>query len=72
MSTVDVTIARRAAAGEWPEDDVQRIVRYENAWGGVSYGLEFPGQVGKYSPSEFVRNPQVVWTKKGGLTNVPF
>jgi len=37
------------------------ITQYHNQWGGVSYGLTFEGQMNRYTPSEFVRNPTVYW-----------
>lgn len=40
---------------------VLRIVEYDNAWGGVGYGLEYAYNLGRYSPSEFVRNPRIYW-----------
>ena len=64
MATVDKKLADQIkdANGYYSDDPrVQRIVEYDNAWGGVGYGLEYPGYSGKYSPSEFVRNPRVYW-----------
>ncbi len=43
MSTVDKTIADRIIAGEFPEDRAVKIVEYDNAWGGVGYGVIFKG-----------------------------
>lgn len=40
------------------------ITEYNNAFGGVSYGLTFEGQYNKYTPSEFVRNPRTYWEYK--------
>lgn len=38
------------------------ITRYENAFGGVGYGLTFFGQHNKYlEETEFVRNPIIYW-----------
>lgn len=62
MSTVDKNIADRIIAGEFPEDNCVRIVKYTNAWGGESYGCEFgQHQRGRYRASEFVINPTVYW-----------
>jgi hypothetical protein len=66
MATVDKEIADRIIAGEFAEEDgwPARIVKYINAWGGESYGVEMRHEVGRYSPSEYVRNPTVYWTYK--------
>ena len=64
MATVNKRIADTIAKGNgYYEDDsrVIRIVEYDNAFGGVSYGLEYKGQLGRYSPSPFVMNPRVYW-----------
>jgi hypothetical protein len=37
------------------------ITEYDNAFGGVGYGLTFEGEQNKYTPSEFVRNPRIYW-----------
>ena len=37
------------------------ITEYDNAFGGVGYGLTFEGQTNRYTPSEFVRNPRRYW-----------
>lgn len=62
MATVDKAMADqiKAANGYYADDPrVMRIVEYDNAWGGVGYGIEYGHQIGKYSPSEYVRNPRV-------------
>lgn len=64
MSTVDKGIADRVVAGEWPEDGWVRIVEYDNAWGGVSYGLETQHTLGKYQASPYVGNPRVYWQQE--------
>lgn len=46
---------------------VVRIVEYTNAWGKLAYGLEYPGQEGKYSPSDYVNNPRVYWEANAPL-----
>jgi hypothetical protein len=61
MSTVDKGIADAVIAGEYPEDCWVRIVKYTNAWGGESYGLENSRTLGKYQASDFVINPTVYW-----------
>lgn len=64
MSTVDKSIADRIIAGEFPEDDARKIVEYDNAWGGVDYGVIFDEQdPDRYRETEFVRNPRVYWEK---------
>jgi hypothetical protein len=52
MVTVGKNLADQIAAkdGYYLDDPrVMRIVEYTNALGGVSYGLEYAHQVGKYS-----------------------
>ncbi len=62
MGTVNKELADRIIAGEFPEDNVVKIVRYDNAWGGEGYGVIFKGQdLNRYRQSEFVRNPTVYW-----------
>jgi hypothetical protein len=61
MGTVSKEIADAVIAGEYPDDEWVRIIKYENAWGGISYGLECALTIGKYSPSEYVKNPQIYW-----------
>lgn len=68
MATVDKSIADRIIAGEFAAEDGWpiRIVEYTNAWGGQSYGVEHHEiERGKYSESEYVRNPKVYWEYKG-------
>lgn len=40
---------------------VHRIVEYTDMGGKQAYGLEYKHQVGKYAPSQFVRDPKVYW-----------
>lgn len=65
MGTVSKDLADKLVAqnGYYADDPrVMRIVEYENAFNGAkSYGIEYEGQMGKYSPSEFVINPKVYW-----------
>jgi hypothetical protein len=41
------------------------ITEYDNAFGGISYGITFEGRVNVYTPSEFVRNPRCYWKWEG-------
>jgi hypothetical protein len=64
MATVSKEIADRIIAGEFAAEDgwPQRIVEYDNAFGGVSYGVEqYPNEIGRYSESSYVHNPRVYW-----------
>lgn len=64
MATVDKDIADRIVAGEFAEDDARKIVEYDNAFGGVSYGVIFGNDdPDRYCETEFVRNPRVYWEK---------
>ena len=65
MSTVDKSIANRIIAGEFPENGAVKIIEYDNAWGGVGYGVVFKNDnPDKYRETEFVRNPRVYWEAK--------
>lgn len=64
MATVSKELADTLVQndGHYADDPrVSRIIEYTNAWGGTAYGLEYPGQEGKYSPSDYVNNPRVYW-----------
>lgn len=63
MATVDKSIADRIVAGEFPEDGATRIVEYDNAFGGIGYGVTFQqDDINKYMyPSPFVMNPRIYW-----------
>lgn len=64
MATVSKDLADELVFGDgYYSDDprVVRIVEYTNAWGGQSFGLEYEGQLGKYSESEYVQSPKVYW-----------
>lgn len=37
------------------------ITEYDNAFGGIGYGITFEGRENVYIPSEFVRNPRSYW-----------
>lgn len=67
MGTVGREIAEeiRNNNGYYETDPrVMRIVEYDNAWGGVGYGLEYEHDMGRYSPSPHVRNPRVFFEAK--------
>jgi len=65
MATVSKDLADKLVAqdGYYKDDHrVLRIVEYTNVFGsGLSYGLEYKGQLGKYCDSEYVINPRVYW-----------
>lgn len=67
MATVDkVTADRLKEADGYYEDDprVLRIVEYTDMGGKLAYGIEYPGQLGKYAESAFVRSPRTYWEAK--------
>ena len=65
MATVDKEIADRIVAGEFPEDNARKIVEYDNAFGGVGYGVIFgDDDPDRYHETMFVRNPRLYWEKK--------
>ena len=67
MATIHKRTADEIVAcnGQYKDDPpVLRIVQYTNAWGGEAYGLEYEGQLGKYSPSQYVIDPKVYWEAK--------
>lgn len=62
MATVDKSMADKikAANGYYSDDRrVMRIIEYDNAFGGVGYGLEYAHDLGRYAPSQYVRSPRV-------------
>ena len=61
MSIVSKELADRVIAGEFAEDEWVQIIKYTNASGGESYGLETDGSIGRYSPSPYVQNPTIYW-----------
>lgn len=70
MATVSKDLADTMIAnnGVYPGDEhlppCVRIIEYTNSFGsGQSYGLEYKGQEGKYSASQFVINPKVYWER---------
>jgi hypothetical protein len=67
MITVGIKLARQIAEhqGYYSDDPrVMRIVEYTDMGGKQAYGLEYEHQVGKYTPSPYVRNPKVYWQAK--------
>ena len=67
MATVDKKLADTIKDGNgyyYDDPRCMRIIEYDNAWGGVGYGLEYTRDIGRYSASEFVRNPRVYWEAK--------
>lgn len=67
MGTVSKDIADNIIQGKYVSEDGWpiRIVEYTNAWGELAYGVEHAEhERGKYSPSEYVRNPRVYWERK--------
>lgn len=40
------------------------VTEYDNAFGGISYGVTFEGERNKYTESEFVRKPRTYWRYK--------
>jgi len=64
MPTVSKRLADEIVAGKgWYDTDprVERIVEYTDMGGKKAYGLEYAGQIGKYSESPYVREPKVYW-----------
>lgn len=72
MSTGDKSFADNLAAhnGYYNGDDDNamgdnprcvEITEYDNAFGGVSYGLTFEGQPNRYTESDYVRKPRQYW-----------
>lgn len=73
MASVDKKFADnlKAHAGYYNGDDdnthvdnprVILITEYDNAFGGVGYGLQFENErENRYTESEFVQNPRVYW-----------
>jgi hypothetical protein len=71
MSTIDskeIIDTIIAGNGVYPGDEglppVVRIVKYTNAWGHKTYGTETSHEIGRYSPSEYINDPEVYWTRK--------
>jgi hypothetical protein len=70
MPTVSKAIADRVVASNgdlYPGEDpiCTKIVEYDNAFGGVGYGLVYTDMdQDNYRASHFVRNPRVYWKRK--------
>jgi len=69
MSTVYKELAEEIiAANGYYEDDprVMQVVKYQNSFGGESWAVLYEDDVrcNRYEESEFVINPQVVWSAK--------
>jgi len=63
MGTVPKKIADDVMAGLYEDDMPTKIVKYQNAWGGESYGMvTIREDQDRYRPSEYVRNPETIWT----------
>jgi hypothetical protein len=65
MGTVNKELADKIAANHGFYDDdprVMRIIEYDNVFGGVSYGLEYKWERGRYRVSYFVSNPRLYWS----------
>lgn len=59
---IDHIIANNGVAN--PTDTpFSRITQYDNAWGGIGYGCDFVGEGHRYTPSEFVRNPRIIFER---------
>lgn len=44
---------------------VVEITEYDNAFGGVGYGLTLDGKQNRYTESDYVRNPRQYWAYQG-------
>ncbi len=63
MSTVSKETADDIVAGKFKADGATRIVKYDNAFGGVGYGVTFGNQdKDTYTiPTRYIRNPVIYW-----------
>lgn len=67
MATVSEEIARIIIDNDgYYSDDprVMQVVKYDNAFGGKSWAILYAQdvEIDRYAPTEWVRNPQVVWS----------
>jgi len=67
MATVNEAIAKQiiAANGYYSDDPrVMQVVKYNNAFGGESWAILYEQDVAinRYAPSEYVRNPEIIWS----------
>ena len=69
MATVSKQIADRIIAGEYAEDECNRIVRYKNAWGGFGYGATFHNEDKEryLYETEYVMEPVIYWDPDLGI-----
>lgn len=64
MGTISQEIADDVIAGKYEDDHPVKIVKYDNNWGGVSYGLICRGEnPHRYDASQFVKNPVIYWER---------
>lgn len=62
MSTVDKAIAEAVMNGKYAEDRPVKVVRYDNQWGGESYGIVFKGQdLNRFEHSPACHNVKTLW-----------
>ena len=62
MGTISKKIADDVIAGKYEEDRPTKIVKYQNQWGGESYGLVCAHEdQDRYRPSAFVIDPVTYW-----------
>lgn len=64
MATVTKQLADEIVDGNGyysSDPRVMRVIEYDNRWGGISYGIEYQRDLGRYAPSQFVLNPRVYW-----------
>ena len=67
MATVDKKLAEEIIAnnGHYGDDErVMQVVKYQNRHGGESYAVLYKRDVAidRYEASEYVINPQVIWS----------
>ena len=63
MATVSKKIADDIIKGMYPEDKAVKIIEYDNAFGGVSYGVVFhKDNPEMYRETDFVINPRLYWS----------
>lgn len=71
MPTVDKPIADDIIAGKYADDaPVHSIVKYCNAFGGESYGLNY-SRHNAYTESEFVIAPELYWSAGDNAVAAP-
>lgn len=65
MGTISQKIADDVIAGKYDDDHPVKIIKYDNNWGGESYGLICEGEnPRRYDASQFVKNPTVYWERQ--------